>query len=175
MRLPVAQAVELIESKGLLKRERQDQSGKVIAHVAEVLGRDLPTDLIDFSRERIARIGDFTSIVPDWNEYVGWRMPDSWIRRLLHLDAVPIFDDGCGNIFGLDLRPDVDVPAVYFFDHERDFEAPEWAAGSSIGTFLLILAESDRAVDEGWPDGWELEIDPDIERCPRAPAIWNAG
>jgi hypothetical protein len=27
----------------------------------------------------------------------------------------------------------------------------------------------------GWPPMWELKIDPDLERRPRAPAIWDAG
>jgi hypothetical protein len=41
--------------------------------------------------------------------------------------------------------------------------------------FLLLLADHDRSYDENWPQRWELKVDPDIERCPRAPAIWNAG
>lgn len=60
---------------------------------------------------------------------------------------MPLFDDGCGNLFGLDLTPDADPRAVYFFDHERSFEAPEWAAGSSLARFLLYLADADRALD----------------------------
>jgi len=28
-------------------------------------------------------------------------------------------------------------------------------------------------IRENWPAKWELTIDPDLERCPRAPAIWN--
>lgn len=75
----------------------------------------------------------------------------------------------------MDLTPDAAPRAVYFFDHERGFEAPEWAAGSSLARFLLYLADADRALDEGWPARWVLKHDPDIERCPRAPAIWNAG
>jgi len=67
------------------------------------------------------------------------------------------------------------VPAVYFFDHEDSYERPHWAAGSSLGAFLLLLADGDRAHAEAWPQKWELSIDPDIEKCPRAPAIWAAG
>jgi hypothetical protein len=66
------------------------------------------------------------------------------------------------------------VPAVYFFDHEREFRTPQWAAGSSLGAFLLLLADGDRAHREGWPPKWELAIDPAPDKCPRAPAIWNA-
>lgn len=62
----------------------------------------------------------------------------------------------------------------YLFDHERGF-APEPAAGSSLGVFLLLLADHDRAYDEKWPACWQLKVDPYIERCPRAPAIWNLG
>ena len=114
-------------------------------------------------------------MTPHWNERVGWRTPDELVTKLLHAEAVPIFDDGCGNFFGLDLTPDVEVPAIYFFDYERSYERPEWAAGSSVGAFLLLLAVSDRAYAERWPLRWELNIDPDIEKCPRAPTIWAAG
>jgi hypothetical protein len=51
----------------------------------------------------------------------------------------------------------------------------QWAAGSSLGAFLLLLADGDRAHREAWPPKWELAIDPDLEKCLRAPAIWNAG
>lgn len=39
--------------------------------------------------------------------------------------------------------------------------------------FTLYLANADKALDEGWPERWMLTHDPDIEHCPRAPAIWN--
>jgi hypothetical protein len=64
---------------------------------------------------------------------------------------------------------------VYFFDHQDEYERPRWAAGSSLGAFLLLYADHDRAYAEDRPDGWELEIDPDIDKCPRAPAIWEVG
>ena len=67
------------------------------------------------------------------------------------------------------------VPAVYFFDHETGFEGPDWAAGSSLGAFLLLLAEQDLALRKGRAEGWQLAIDPNIDRCPRARAIWAAG
>lgn len=95
---------------------------------------------------------------------------------LLHVNAVPIFFDGSGSLFGLDLGEEKDrVPAVYFFDHADGFGRPRWAAGSSLGAFLLLLAESDRALRNGRPARWELSIDPDIDKCPRAPPIWAAG
>ena len=50
---------------------------------------------------------------------------------------------------------------------------PEFAAGSSLGAFLLLLAEEDRAYDERWPTGWQLKIDPDLYRCSRARAVWK--
>jgi hypothetical protein len=174
MTVSVQQAVRQLEERGMLRRERNDYSDKIIQHVRDLLGRELPPELVEFYRERIAEIGEFTAMTPLWNDWVGWRSPDSLITQLLHVDAVPLFDDGCGNLFGLDLTPAVGRPAVYFFDHELGFEKPEWAAGSSLAVFLLLLADSDRAYKEKWPERWELEIDPDITKCPRAPAIWDA-
>jgi hypothetical protein len=173
--ISVHEAARLVEARGHLERERHDHSSRIIEHVRDLLKRELPPDLIAFYLERIARIGDFSAITPHWNARIGWRTPDELITKLAHADAAPLFDDGCGNFYGLDLSSNVEVPAVYFFDHERNYEKPEWAAGSSVGAFLLLLADSDRAYAEGWPSGWELRIDPDIEKCPRAPAIWATG
>ncbi|WP_332769076.1 SMI1/KNR4 family protein [Phenylobacterium sp.] len=175
MRIPVAEAARRLEDRGLLKRERTDHSARIIEHVRKLLGRELPSDLIEFYRERIAQVGEFYAMTPGWNDHVGWRSPDSLVTELLHANAVPLFGDGCGSIYGLDLTPNVEIPAVYFFDHERGYEEAEWAAGSSLGAFLLVLGDSDRARDEEWPPRWELKIDPDIEKCPRAPALWLAG
>jgi hypothetical protein len=97
------------------------------------------------------------------------------LRALLPAQAVPIFFDGAGNLYALDLSSGVASPAVYFFDHEDLFERPRWAAGSSLGHFLLLLGQHDQAIDEGRAPGWELGIDPDIDKCPRAPPIWLAG
>jgi hypothetical protein len=175
MKVSVSEAAGQLEARGVLKREAQDHSERVIEHVGRLLKRELPVDLVDFYRERIVRIGEFYAAAPEWNDYVGWRSPDNLVTELLHVEAAPLFDDGCGNLYGLDLTPGVETPAVYFFDHERAFEQPEWAAGSSLGAFLLILADQDRAHREQWPRKWELSIDPDLEHCPRAPAVWNAG
>jgi hypothetical protein len=174
MRVAVSEAARRLEDRGLLKRERHNHSARVIERVHSLLGRELPDDLIDFYREGIARIGAFSAMTPEWNERIGWRSPDTLVTELVRADAVPLFDDGCGNLYGLDLTPGVDTPAVYFFDHELGFEKPQYAAGSSLGAFLLLLGDHDRAYSESWPQRWELSIDPDIERCPRAPAIWAA-
>ena len=64
---------------------------------------------------------------------------------------------------------------MYFFDACDLYATPQWAAGSSLGAFLLLLADHDRSYDEKWPKKWELRIDPDIDKCPRARAIWAAG
>lgn len=175
MSLSVTEACRQIELRGLLKRERVNHADRIIAKVSAVLGCELPIDLADFYRERVAAIGEFPAIAPAWNDKIGWRTGDALITELAHVQAVPILSDGCGNLFGLDLASGDAVPAVYFFDHERGFEKPEYAAGSSLGAFLLLLADQDRALDEGWPAKWELGIDPGLERCPRAPAIWGAG
>ena len=173
MRILVRDAAREVEQYGLLERLRDYHPDKVIEHVGRVLRRELPADLIDFYREGIARIGDFPSFVPHWNAHVGWRTPDTAVTELLHADAMPLFDDGCGNLYGLDLTPDVEAPAVYFFDHERGYDTPQYAVGSSLGAFILLLADQDRAFDEGWTPRWELKIDPDLDTCPRAPAIWG--
>lgn len=175
MRVPVAEAALDLERRGLLTRDPKDYSDRIIDHVGSLLGRDLPPDLIAFYRERVATLGEFYAQVPEWNDWVGWRSPSSLVTTLLHAEAVPVFDDGCGNLYGLDLTADIEARAVYFFDHESGFREPEWAAGSSLGAFMLLLADKDRAYTEGWPPKWELKIDPDLERCPRAAAIWNAG
>jgi len=175
MRIPVAQAAQELEKRGVLKRRQYDHSERVIVHVTALLGRDLPQDLIDFYRENIDSLGDFTAQAPVWNDRVGWRTDDKWTTLLLPARAAPLFDDGCGSLYGLDLTPGVQTPAVYFFDHCDLYEKPHWAAGSSLGVFLLLLAEHDRSYREGWPQRWQLRIDPDIEKCPRAPAIWAAG
>jgi len=175
MRISVADAAKELEAKGLLKRTRADHADRIIAHVRAQLDLELPVDLEDFYREGISRIGEFQAVLPLWNDQVGWRPTAIEASDLLHAQAVPIFLDGAGSLFGLDLSVGNTTPAVYFFDHEERFKAPQWAAGSSLGTFLLLLADGDRAHREGWPPKWELAIDPDIEKCARAPAIWNAG
>jgi hypothetical protein len=176
LRISVADAAGLLEQRGTLTRGRSDHSARVIERVSELLGRELPQDLADFYRERIERVGEFWAISPIWNDRVGWRTSDTVVNELLNAQAVPIFGDGCGNLFGVDLTPGVEVPAVYFFEHEGPypFAKPEYAVGSSLGAFLLLLADHDRALDERWPAKWELSIDPDIDKCPRAPPLWLA-
>jgi hypothetical protein len=171
--IEVAEAARELEQKGLLRRLRSDNSEQIVRHVSQQLGRKLPADLEALYRERISQVGEFDAIAPIWNDRVGWRHVAVEANRLLSSQAVPIFSDGCGSLYGLDLSAGDAVPAVYFFDHEDEFATPRWAAGSSVGAFLLLLGESDRAGREGWPSRWELAIDPDLDRCPRAPAIWN--
>ncbi|HEY9723792.1 MAG TPA: SMI1/KNR4 family protein [Oscillatoriaceae cyanobacterium] len=166
------EAARQLEARGVLTRSHGEGADKVVEHVRDVLGCELPADLVDFYRERIAGVGEFGACVPAWNDRGGWRGSDRFLTELLHAGAVPLFRDGCGNFYGLDLTPDVSVPAVYFFNHERGFEQPEGAVGSSLGVFLLLLADHDRAYVEQWPFRWELKIDPDLNDCPRAPAMW---
>lgn len=171
----VAEAAQQLEARGVLERVRRDHSDSIIARAEALLQRPLPKDLIDFYRESIAGLGEFQAMTPAWNEYVGWHGSDEILTELMHADAVPVFDDGCGNLYGLDVTRGVTAPAVYFFDHERGFDRPLYACGSSLARFMLLLADSDRALDERWPEKWQLKIDPDLEKCPRAPAIWDAG
>jgi hypothetical protein len=172
--ITVREAAAALEERGTLRRTREDHSARIIDRVRALLGRELPPVLEEFYRERIARIGDFDAVFPHWNARVGWRPMATGVTELAHVNAAPLFYDGCGNLFGLDLTSGSSVPAVYFFDHEVGFEKPEYAAGSALGVFLLLLAEHDQAFQEGRVQGWELAVDPDIDKCPRAPPIWLA-
>lgn len=174
MTVSVEEAARSLESGGKLKRERVDQSALIITHVSELAGKPLAADLADFYRQCIWEVGDFRATPPIWNAHVGWIKRNRVIDWLLPGGAIPIFSDGCGNFFGVDLLSKTDHPAVYFFDHEEGWQKPAYAAGSSIGAFLLLLAEHDAAIDEKRPPGWELKIDPDLKKCPRAPPIWLA-
>lgn len=174
MSITVSEACRTLEARGALRRSRRDEAEGIIQQVRELLGGRMPPDLEALYRERVASIGDFAAIMPKWNERPEWRR-DRSMGVLLHVDAVPIFSDGCGNLYGLDLASGDQRPAVYFFDSEDLFERPHWAAGSSLARFLLLLAEHDQALDQGRRPGWELSIDPEIDKCPRAPAIWLAG
>lgn len=176
MRILVEDAVRKLDERGVLQRQSgADQSERVIQHVRRLIGRDLPADLVAFYQARIAQIGDFTAVYPRWSAHAGWRTPDNDIIELLPANAIPLFNDGCGSRYGLDLTPAAAQPAVYFFDHADSFLTPSYAAGSSLGVFLLLLADKDRAIEQSWPTKWELAIDPDLEHCQRAPAIWDAG
>lgn len=169
----VEEACRELETRGLLKRLRQDHSARIIAHVRELIGGWIPPDLAAFYRERVDQVADFLAIAPVWNDHVGWRTEDRIVTQLLHVQAVPILSDGCGSLFGVDLS-ERGASAVYFFDHEDGFSRPHWAAGSSLGNFLLLMGDHDRAYDEQWPTDWWLSVDPDIARCPRAPPLWAA-
>lgn len=175
MRISVSDAALQLEERGLLLRVRQNQSDKIIERVESLLSRPLPADLVDFYREGIYSIGEHDALLPWWSDWVGWHSTDRFLTELMPLNALPLFTDGCGSIFGLDITPGVENPAVYFFDKCDYFEKVSYAAGSSLGAFLLLHADSDRAYAEDWPARWQLAIDPDIDKCPRAPAIWNAG
>ena len=173
MRISVSEAVRQLDERGLIERERHDHSDKIIQRVTELIGRELPADLIDFYRERLARVAGYWTYTPKWNDWVGWHDTDGYVTALMHTNAIPLLPDGCGSYFGLDLTPGVETPAVYFFDHCDLYERPHWAAGSSLGAFLVLYGDHDTPKDE-WFDRWELKIDPDIDKCPRARAIWNA-
>lgn len=175
MTLSVSQAAHILEDRGTLSRRRKSQSEWVIEFVGALIGKAVPTDLAEFYRENIDRIGDFGTTIPIWNDYVRRVTDKGAIDWLLPGQAIPLFWDGCGNLWGADVSKATDHPAVYFFDKADAWEKPAYAAGSSIGTFLLLLAEHDAALDEQRPPGWELTIDPDIDKCPRAPPIWRAG
>lgn len=174
MPLTVTSASALLEHRGVLRRHRTDFNEAVIGQARAALGEPLPPDLEEFYRCNIDTLGDFQAVRPEWRSAGSSADRDWQLKQLLKARAVPLFLDGCGSLFGLDLTQGANPPAVYFFDHVDQFERPAWAAGSSLAKFLLLLADQDRAHAEGWPPGWELAIDPAIGGCPRAPAAWES-
>lgn len=174
MQIAVAEACRQLEAQGVLRRLPKDHADGIVQQVRELLGGQIPADLEALYRERVESVGDFAAILPKWSERPEWRREGA-IRTLLHAQAVPVFSDGCGSLYGLDLSSRDRTPAVYFFDHEDLFARPHWAAGSSLGRFLLLLAQRDQATKEGRTPGWELSIDPEIDKCSRAPPLWQAG
>lgn len=175
MTISVEEAIQKLEGRGMLIRRARNQSEKIIELASELIGHRPPTDLVDFYRANVAEVGEYFATTPVWNQRVGWIKRDWVMDRLLPLQAIPIFDDGCGSLFGVDISTDNDHPAVYFFDHETRLEGVDYAAGSSIGAFLLLLAEQSATFGQHRPPGWQLKIDPDIDKCARAPPIWLAG
>ena len=174
MSVSVQSVLISLATSNLVLWPRNNDASKVIAYVRERLGRDLPPDLEAFYRAGIRYVGDFPAIAPVWNDHVGWRERDVDVTALLPAGAVPLFLDGCGSLFGLDLTGADLGPAVYFFDREDGFERPAYAAGSSLGAFLLLLSQHDLALQEKRPAGWELAIDPNLIHCTRAPPLWLA-
>jgi hypothetical protein len=175
MTITVDQAFEALNARGVVEQNPRFQPEMLIKYVERLIGRPAPKDLCDFYRKRISRVGDFNSVIPIWNSYAGWVSKGWGLDMLLPAKAIPLFGDGCGSVWGVDVSSPDDHPAVYFFDHEDRSETPSYAAGSSIGTFLMLLADHDHAIEEHWPPDWSLKIDPDIGKCPRAPPIWLAG
>lgn len=175
MSVSISEAVRVLDERGLLARRRNDQADWVIDFVGKLIGRPASGDLAEFYRQNIDRVDVFSATVPVWNDHVGRVTDDGAIDRLLAAKAIPIFWDGSGSLYGVDISEAADHPAVYFFDHEDGWEKPAYAAGSSIGAFLLLLAEHDIALEEKRAAGWELGIDPDLDKCSRAPPIWQAG
>ena len=96
MRIPVHAAAASIEERGLLERYRPHDCEAVIAHIVDLVGHDIHSDLKDFYRERIYAIGDFTAYRPVWNAYHK-RWTDNYVTELLHRNAIPLLNDGCGN------------------------------------------------------------------------------
>jgi hypothetical protein len=170
--ISVSEAAHQLEKRGLLTRRRRKFEIQVIDFVSEQLGRPVPPELAEFYAENIDYICDAGAICPTWNPWVGFEpvYPDLWNALP---DAVPLFTDGNGSLFGLDLLDAGPRRGVYFFDHIDSFKFPAWPAGSSLATFLLFLGDRDRALQEGWPDDWMEKIDPEIKNCPRVEPRWG--
>ena len=138
MDISVHEACRLLEAQGALCRRPGGNPDGLVAYVRALLGDQMPADLEALYREGIEAVGDFRAILPKWNDRPE-RRREGMLRALLNAQAVPIFSDGAGSLYGLDLSSGAATPAVYFFDHEDLFERPHWAAGSSLGRFLLLL------------------------------------
>jgi hypothetical protein len=174
MDISVREAIQRLDRQGLVVRSKELFLESMIAHIVFHLGQPLPSELEALYRERVARIAAFKADLPHrWGRMGFGYRGANWIKERLPVQAISIFGDGCGNEFCLDLSPGERGGAVYFFDHEVGFEEPQWAAGSTLGRFLMLLSLHDQSYQENWEPGWELEIDPDIDICPRARAIWN--
>lgn len=126
-------------------------SDRLALFLPEVFGPKVPEDLIAFYGEAIASVGDFNALGPGWRDWSGWGGSAESLSQLMHAGAAPHFWDGCGSLYGLDLTAGDATPAVYFFDHDNGFAKPGYAAGSSLGAFLLLFADRDRAYREKWP------------------------
>ncbi|WP_141653169.1 SMI1/KNR4 family protein [Phenylobacterium immobile] len=147
-------------------------SPRVIDYMAEIIGQPIPDELAEFYSENIESICQFSSYVPVWNEWIGFRSSEREFWQSIP-QAVPLFSDGCGSIFGLDLQYPGPRHGVYFFDHIDRFKFPSQPVGSSLATSLLILGDWDRALQEGWPDDWMEKIDPEIKNCLRVEPKWG--
>lgn len=180
--ISIAEAVLRLEPGGLLKcaprslkRGHSFDPDRLIANVRELIGQDLPRDLQDFYHAGIWQIGSYGAVTATFSDWVDWRGGADYFTKYLELGAIEVFSDECGNPYVLDLTSGDQTPAVYFIDHEIDPPVLGFAAGSSLGACMLLIGEDERAffAKEERPDRWELAIDPDIEKCPRAPALWN--
>jgi hypothetical protein len=173
--ISVSEAVSRLQGRGALQRRREDYADRILSRVESLLGRPAPEDLADFYRARITSVAAYEAIMPVWNDWVGWRTPiEAELGRLLDVQALPVFRDRRGALFGIDLSVETDRPDVYFFQRVQGVWTARWAAGSSLGAFMLLLSDYDRAYQQNWPAGWEQTIDPSIINCHRAPPAWLA-
>src|SRR5699024_2926796 len=132
------------------RARRKTDPDRVIERVQTIIGQPVPEELKQLYREEVEWVGAFSAKAPSWDAYRE-RWLDEGIDRLLPVQAVPIFDDGSLNAYGVDLSSGSDAPAVYFFSLENtiDLEDPDvvqppvWAAGSTIARFLLSLPGED--------------------------------
>lgn len=108
----IADVAKALEQRHELVRARVDHSAQIIEHVSDEMGQQLPEDLKAFYRERIARIGDFLAVAPIWSERAGWRAGMVATTALLPARAVPIFSDGCGSFYGVDLDAGMRLPST---------------------------------------------------------------
>jgi hypothetical protein len=128
MTVSVSEAAHTLEERGMLRRRRKNQSEWVIEFVGSLIGRPIPADLAEFYRENIDGVGYFGTTIPVWNDYVSRVTDMASIDWLLPGKAIPLFWDGCGNLWGVDVSTASDHPAVYFFDHEEGWEEPAYGA-----------------------------------------------
>ncbi|TWT45027.1 hypothetical protein RAS1_14480 [Phycisphaerae bacterium RAS1] len=87
---------------------------------------------------------------------------------------MPVSSNGCGSYYGVPTQNDFgDGYPVLFFDHEIDFDHPQYVVSSAIEMFVQFMLEKELG-ETLWPfdKAYVLEIDPQIVRVRGAPLPW---
>lgn len=108
-----AEAVRALEARGQLTRHKYGgDATRLKLMLTEVFGPQHPGELAEFYGQAIASLGEFHAVSPGWSDRCGWGESAEILSDLMDVGAAPLFNDGCGNIYGLDLTADDATPAV---------------------------------------------------------------
>ena len=96
---------------------------------------------------------------------------------------IPVAGDGTGKYYVLDSRTEVKQGhPVFFLDHERGLNEPEYVVASNIWQFLRFLLQEELDRQRGGRSSWPfhadsvLTLDPVLASCTEvAPLPWSAG